>query len=220
MRKLSFNEISRKLLHCLALLFPVGILHGPRFLNVPQSTICVVIAAILLCCLIIEYIRFRNSGLGSLFHRLFGWMLRDCERRNVTGATHLMTGAFICSLIALESHSTAGAAFLGLALFIVGDASAALIGKAFGQTRIGQKTFAGALGCFVICSLVCGFVFPRLPTFIDAWGGELALPQILLLATVVTLLELFPLRLGSLTMNDNFHGPVLTTLSALIIRLI
>jgi hypothetical protein len=63
-------------------------------------------------------------------------------------------------------------------------------------------------------------VFPRLPTFIDAWGGELALPQILLLATVVTLLELFPLRLGSLTMNDNFHGPVLTTLSALIIRLI
>jgi dolichol kinase len=220
LRKLSFTEISRKLLHCLAVLLAVGILNGPRFLDVPQFTICVVIATILLCCLIVECSRFRSARFGGLFHRLFGWMLRDCERRKVTGATHLMTGAFICSLIALESRHAAGAAFLGLTLFILGDASAALIGKAFGQTRIGQKTFAGALGCFVICSLVCGFVFPRLPTFIDAWGGELALPQILLLATVVTLLELFPLRLGSLTMNDNFHGPVLTTLSALIIRLI
>jgi dolichol kinase len=220
LRKLSFNEISRKLLHCLALLIPFGILHGPSFFNVPQSTICVVIATISLFCLVVEYLRFRNSGLGSLFHRLFGWMLRDGEQRKVTGATHLMTGAFICSLIALESQSTAGAAFIGLTLFILGDASAAIIGKALGRTRIGQKTFEGALGCFVICSLLCGFVSPGIPTFIDAWGGELALPQILLLATVVTLLELFPLRLGRLTMNDNFHGPVLATLSALIIRLI
>lgn len=217
MKKLSFNEISRKLLHCLAVLLAVGILNGPRFLDGPQFTICVVIATILLCCLIVECCRFRSARFGGLFHRLFGWMLRDEEQKKVTGATHLMAGAFICSLIALESRHAAGAAFLGLTLFILGDASAALIGKSFGQPRIGQKTLVGALGCFVICSLLCGFVFPLLPTFIDAWGGELAISQILLLATIVTLLELFAFRLGRMTMNDNLHGPVLTTLSALII---
>ena len=174
----------------------------------------------LLCCLVVEFTRFHIAGFGGFFNRLFGWMFREEELKMVTGATYMMAGACICSLVALKSQPAAAAAFLGLTLFILGDAAAALIGKAFGRVRIGRKTLEGSLGCYVVCVLLCGFVFPQLPTFIASWGGKLTIPQILLLATVVTLLELLPIRLGRLTLNDNLYVPTLVALSALIIRLI
>ena len=97
------------------------------------------------------------------------------------------------------------------------DAAAALVGKAIGRIRIGDKTLEGALGCFALCAFLSCFVFPRLPEFPVVWG-ELSLLHALLLSALVAILELFPVRLGRLTLNDNLYVPVVVTFAALALR--
>ena len=60
---------------------------------------------------------------------------------------------------------------MGLTLFILGDAVAALVGKAVGRIKVGSKTVEGALGCYLLCVALAAFLFPRLPAFLADWGG-------------------------------------------------
>ena len=108
---------------------------------------CYIIGGIFLFTLLLEGYRLHNRQGKRLFHQLFGAMLRKEENGKLTGATWVLAGSVLCSLLALISSSAAAAAFWGLTFFILGDAAAALFGKAFGRTRIGRKTLEGALGC-------------------------------------------------------------------------
>jgi dolichol kinase len=212
------REINRKLLHGFALALPIGIYYGPGFFNLPQSSACYIIGAIFLFVLVFEGYRLHNRDCQRVFKQLFGPLLRSEENGKLTGATWVLGGSVICSLLALSSQSAAAAAFLGLTLFIIGDAAAALVGKAFGRTRIGRKTLEGALGCYVLCVLISSLVFPQLPMFLSSWGGHLALWQILVVSGIITVLEFFPLQMGKLTINDNLYVPALATLAAMLLR--
>ena len=99
-------------------------------------------------------------------------MLRQEESQQITGATYVLAGGLLCSLLALISESACAAAFLGFTLFVLGDAAAALAGKAFGRVRVGRKTLEGALGCYLLCVVLGAFLFPQLPTFLAVWGGD------------------------------------------------
>ena len=211
------EEINRKLLHGLAVVLPAGIFYGPDLLGLEPWMASVVIGGLFSLALLIEMLRFRNESLGQVFNQCFGSMLRADEATSLTGATYVCGGAFICSLIALQGTIAAAAAFLALTLFILGDAAAALVGKAIGRIRIGEKTLEGFLGCFLLCFLLGAFVFPQLPEFPVVWG-ELSLPHALLLAALVSTLELFPLRLGKWVLNDNLYVPVLVTCAAIALR--
>ena len=179
---------------------------------------CYIIGGIFLVNLLIEGYRLHNQQGKKLFRQFFGAMMRKEENGKLTGATWVLAGSVLCSLLALISPVAAAAAFWGLSLFILGDAAAALFGKAFGKTRIGRKTLEGALGCYVLCVLLSIFVMPQLPMFLSTWGGQLALWQILLISGVITLLEFFPIRLGKLTVNDNLYVPAMATVAAMLIR--
>lgn len=211
------EEINRKFLHGLAVVLPAGIFYGPELFDLHQRMASVIIGGVFIASLLVETLRFRNPAFGSLFNKCFGSMLRTEETTTLTGATYVLGGSFLCSLIALQGSLAPAAAFLALTLFILGDAAAALVGKAIGRIRIGDKTIEGTLGCFVLCVLLAWLVFPRLPEFPVVWG-ELPLLHILLLAALVSILELFPLRLGRLNLNDNLYVPVLVTLAALALR--
>ena len=218
LRPIPPREINRKLLHGLAIALPVGIFYGPGFFKVEQSMACYIIGGIFLVTLLIEGYRLHNKTGRKLFRHMFGGMMRNEESGKLTGATWVLGGSVLCSLLALISPVAAAAAFWGLTLFILGDAAAALIGKAFGRTRIGRKTLEGALGCYVLCVLLSILVLPQLPMFLATWGGQLALWQILLISAVITILEFFPIRLGKLTINDNLYVPAMATLAAMLIR--
>ena len=215
---LTKEEVNRKLLHGVAVVLPVGIFYGPALLGVSKKWVCLGVFGLLAAALLIELLRFRNQAFLNWFMRWFGSMMRDSELRQVTGASYVLAGSAICSTLSLYGNFMAASCFLCLTLFIIGDAAAALVGKAFGRIRIGEKTVEGALGCFLLCALLTGFMFPHLPAFLEGWGGQLSLIQILGISAAVALMEFFPIRIGKLVLNDNLYVPASVSLLALIIR--
>tara|TARA_B100001093_G_scaffold402000_1_gene389727 strand:+ start:549 stop:1214 length:666 start_codon:yes stop_codon:yes gene_type:complete len=214
--ELTKEEINRKLLHVLAVILPLSIFYGPELIGKPKVFVSWVFAVMFLLFLFIEWMRLKVDSFHSQFCRYFGGMMREVESRQLTGATYVVGGSSICSVIALHSHKSEATVFLGLTLFILGDAVAALVGKGFGRIRVGQKTLEGCLGCFIFCVLLAWIVFPQLPDFLEAWGGPFSMVQILLVSAAVSILELFPIRLGKVVLNDNLYVPAAVSLIALI----
>ena len=155
------------------------------------------------------------GGFRAWFFNLFGSMMRSQEETQLTGATYIMAGSFICSWISLSSDAFAASALISLSLFVLGDAAAALCGKAFGRVKVGDKTLEGAVGCFLLCFLLT-FLFPYLPSFLSKWGGDFTWMHIILFPLGIALLELFPIKLGRLTLNDNLYIPAVISLLVLI----
>ena len=215
--ELTKEEINRKLLHGLAVILPISIFYWPELTGQPKVFVSWVFGVLFLLFLSIDWMRLKVDSFHSLFCRYFGGMMREVESRQLTGATYVVGGSCLCSVIALHSHKSEAAVFLGLTLFILGDAVAALVGKAFGRIRVGEKTLEGSLGCFFFCVLLAWIIFPQLPNFLVAWGGPFSMFQILLVSAAVSLLELFPIRLGKVVLNDNLYVPAVVSLIALII---
>lgn len=215
---LTKEEINRKLLHVLALVLPVGIFYGPDFCGVERIWACILALGLTSFSIFVEFARWRYGSFGTWFLRYFGSMLRKEEAHQVTGATYLLAGSVVCSFVSLHSEPAAACAFLGLTFFILGDAAAALVGKAIGKIKIGGKTLEGSIGCCLVCLSLAFFVFSNLPGFLDDWGGEFSLGDMLVLSVTVSLLELVPVRLGSLIINDNLYVPAVTSAVALLIR--
>jgi dolichol kinase len=215
---LTKEEINRKLLHVLAVSLPVAIFFGPGFFGVERIWACILALGLTIFSFFVEFARLNRGSFGEWFLHYFGSLLRKEEKHQVTGGSYLMAGAASCSLISLHSEAAAACAFLGLTLFILGDAAAALVGKSIGRIKVGGKTLEGSLGCCLVCVLLAFFVFPSLPGFLDDWGGELSLVQVLALSVTVSLLELVPIRLGGVVINDNLYVPAVTSAIALMIR--
>ena len=216
-RGLTKEEINRKLLHILAVLVPVGIYYGPTYFEVGRIWASVVVVSMMLFAFSIEFLRFKKDPFGNWFSRLFGSMMRKEEKWKLTGATYLIAGSAICSLVSLY-EGAAACAFLSLTLFILGDAAAALVGKAFGRVKVGAKTLEGSIGCCLVCITLGVFVFPNLPGFLDGWGGEWSMLLVLALSLTVTLLELVPVKFLGIVINDNLYVPAATVVVAMFLK--
>ena len=171
--------------------------------------------AFLLLSLEIDVSRLYWDSFRSWFFNLFGSMMRTQEETQLTGATYIIAGSFICSWISLSSDALAASVFISLTLFILGDAAAALCGKGFGRVKVEDKTLEGAIGCFLLCFLLT-FLFPYLPNFLSKWGEEFTWMHMVLFPLGISLLELFPIKLGRLTLNDNLYVPAAISLLVLI----
>ena len=216
MGRIGKEEINRKLLHILAVGLPVCIFYGPDWFGLSRQQVVWIIFGILLFSLGIDLIRLKEGSFRSWFFKRFGSMMRAEEERQLTGATYIVAGSFTCSLISLSSEQYAASSFLSLTLFILGDAMAALCGKAFGKIKVGDKTIEGAIGCFVLCFILTSLVFPNVPSFLTTWNGDFTwLPKILF-PLGIALLELFPIKLGPITLNDNLYVPAVVSLLVLI----
>ena len=212
------EEINRKLLHGLAVLVPAGVFYGPGYFGTDRLWAFLLVSSVMVIACIIEFMRIKNDSFGQFFLSLFGSMMRKEEDQQLTGATYLMIGTVLCSLFSAYSEPAAACSFLGLTLFIMGDAAAALVGKGMGRIKVGGKTLEGFLGCFLACLLLCLFLFPILPGFIEVWGIELTFLQVVLLALTVSLLELIPIKLFGRVINDNVYVPAVTSIVAFFIR--
>ncbi len=215
---LSKEEVLRKLLHILALALPVGIFYCPIIWDFNRLYVVFLILSFLLLFLIIEISRLKSIFLGKWFSYFFGSMMREEEKIKITGATYILGGSLICSFVSLYSDFAAAASFISLSLFILGDAAAAISGKAFGRIKVGKKTLEGAVGCLILCVSVSVFVFPQLPKFSSLWGNEISILEILVISFSVTILELFPIRVGHVSINDNLYVPVASTFIAFLVH--
>jgi len=215
MGRIRKEEINRKLLHILALGLPAFIFYGPDWFGLNRQNVAWILFGFFLFSLGIDFTRLYLGFFRSWFFKRFGSMMRAEEEKRLTGATYIVAGSFICSLISLSSEQFAASAFLSLTLFIIGDAMAALCGKAFGKIRIGNKTLEGALGCLFLCVIVTGLIFPLLPSFLVKWDGDFTWMHIFIYPIGISLLELFPIKLGRITLNDNLYVPAIISMMVL-----
>lgn len=216
--QLSKEEVNRKLLHILAVILPLGIFYGPLYSDAPRSYACLLIILLLCLSLLIEFFRLRKSVFANWFSNSFGSMMRVEESNQLTGATYVIGGSAICSLISLHSELASVCSFLCLTLFILGDAVAAIVGKGMGRIKIGKKTVEGGISCFLLCVFLSSMIFPYLPLFSQIWGGSINLIQILAISASISLLEFFPVSWKAYTLNDNLYVPGISSLVAIFIN--
>lgn len=200
------EEIQRKLLHLLALLMPVSIFYIPKF-GYPELLPAAGLGILLLISIVSEYIRMKNENAGHLFLKLFGSMMRPAEKKEVTGSTFIIAGAFICSVIFFKRPEIS---FISLFLFISGDAIAAVVGLSIGKTKIMGKSLEGSLACLLCCIINLKIIIPLFPGVLENWKGTIPFSHALLISLAVTVLELIPIKIKDIKLNDNLTAPVLT----------
>ena len=185
-------EAWRKALHGFALLLPVamavaGRRHSMLFL-VPLATLAVV------C----DVLRVRSAGFSTFVQRFFGFLLRAEERQPLGGPITLTGGAWVLvSAALLTIIFPVRIAVAALAMSLVSDAAAALVGRRYGRTTWsgGARTHEGSLA-FLVAGVA---VMALLPTVIF-WKGALSVVA----ATLAEIPRGF--------LNDNLRVPMVAAL--------
>ena len=188
------REFGRKTFHMLSLCY----LGAFYVLGWPRAAIA--LAVWLPIVFVIEVLRLRVPAIERALFGFFEGMIRDTERKHFSGILHTTAGSLAAMLIARGDPMIVGASIMQLAL---GDAASALVGKAFGRTKLfgGLKSLEGCLAGFAVgfaAALACG-VRPG-AAFAAALAGSLA--------------ELLP---TTPWFNDNLWIPVA---SATVLRLV
>lgn len=179
------SEAPRKAIHLIAISIPIGLLYIPI---TPARRILMGIAAALL---LVDLAKVHQPRLRSYFLRFFGHLIRRHERSEVTGSTYLVVSAVVVSYLFDVEVAAASLVFL-----IIGDTLAAIVGKAWGRTRIFDKSLEGFLAGWISSFLVAWALVPGLG------------PWPLLIASFVgAVVEILPIPV-----DDNFRIPLLTAL--------
>lgn len=132
-------ELSRKGIHLTSSIFPLSWGLG----WVEPAVVRSALAAALMLALTIEFARRRSPAVQRWFTSLFGGMLRPHELSELTGATWILAAMLLCALLL-----PARAAICGLWAGVVGDAAAALAGRArAGRSAASSKTWTGSTAC-------------------------------------------------------------------------
>jgi diacylglycerol kinase (CTP) len=151
---LSFrNELYRKSIHLCALSIPLG------YYILGRVTSVYIILAALLVSLYIDLSRIYHLPAGKQLNSLIAPIIRDHEKKGPTGATYILTAGLAADLFL---KTPVAAAVMGFV--ILGDLTAALVGKSCGSIRLPGtgKTLEGACGNLAVCLLVA-WITPGLP---------------------------------------------------------
>ncbi|MBE0434155.1 hypothetical protein IBX73_11935 [candidate division WOR-3 bacterium] len=142
---------------------------------------------------VVDFLRLHVNTIKEAFILFFGSFLRRHEIRRLSGASYLLLGCLITSLLYGKPVVVAACSFV-----IVGDTFAAIFGQNIRSTKIFQnRTVAGSIG-FLAASLASAFILYSIT-------GELPLSHLLAGAITATIFEALPLPL-----DDNFSVPIVT----------
>lgn len=182
------GEVQRKLLHFLALVLPIGLLVLGRDTAMP------LLWALALLALAADIGRLQSPWLNRTVEKIFGSMMRPRELQPVGGTLVLNGATWMCFSAALcATVFPPQVAAPALAILMVGDAAAAMVGMRMGRFRYpwSDKTFEGSLA-FVIGGVLAAMPFAVLAE--PAVGPG----PILIAAVVAGVVEAAPLPV-----NDN-----------------
>lgn len=178
------QEIKRKKLHLLTILYPI-------FYNIlPYKITLVLSAAVLIVDLIFETIRLLYPTINRVLLKIFEGTYREKEKDNVSTLIWTLSGAFLTIFLFSEDKKIVT---LSLLYLTFGDCVAALVGVIFGKIKLGSKgkSLEGSLAFFLV-GFICGLFFVRPEyAFICALLGSA--------------IEFLPLPL-----DDNFILPIFT----------
>lgn len=193
------GETKRKLTHLLVLILPVGIIVTS------ESTMLLVLIPSTLAALAADWLRARSAPFSRIVSLVFGSMLRKHEVPEI-GKPPVVNGATwtLLSMTVLLTIFPAPIAVVAYSLAMVGDASAAMVGRTIGKHPWGRP------GCTIEGSLA--YALTAFATAAILGGGDLS-------AFSPYSLPIFPLLLSSLIAagvevspipgNDNINAPVI-----------
>ena len=175
------SELRRKAIHLCLLVLPLDLLFEvlpwPRGRG--QWTLLLLVLAF--GALALDVLRLQEQRVKRLFRDFLGGMLREHEELGLLGSTYLLLAALLA--VDIFPRPVAAAA---LGFTVLGDAFAAIVGKAFGRRHVFRKTLEGALGGLGACLVWAAFL---------AAAGCLPWGVVLAGAVVASLAELLPIPL-------------------------
>lgn len=193
-------EFARKAIHLSSLLIPLIYCHISRELAL------IILTPLTAGFLLVDILKNFVPAVSSWYLGTFAPMLRhhelQKERVHLNGATWITLSAFI--LIALFPKMIAITAF---AMVSVSDTVAALVGRAFGRHRFGEKSLEGSLACFVSAVAIAAVV-PRL-----------LLPAGIAMAAAGTIAEAVVLRIAGFKIDDNITVPLAAAITGFCVYL-
>ncbi|MBU1677856.1 MAG: dolichol kinase [Bacteroidetes bacterium] len=144
------TELMRKSIHLCSLSFPI------IYYFVTRDFALTVLIPFTIFSLVVDLARYLVPPFSKVFYAAFGFMLRpheiDNKKKNLSGATYVLIAVtvvifFFPKLFVIPA----------LAVLIIGDIFAALIGRKFGTHKFLFKSLEGTTAFFVTGSLVIFF---------------------------------------------------------------
>lgn len=159
----------------LLLLYPV--LPWPR----ARAEFRLLFLALTVAAIVVDLLRIHEHRVRRFFRDFFSGMIRDHERSALLGSTYLLLAALLATEIFPRPVAAAALGFT-----VLGDAFAAIVGKAWGRHRLFKKTLEGAAGGLVACLAWAAFLVA---------AGHLPWTVALAGALLASLIELLPIPL-------------------------
>ncbi len=194
-------EVRRKALHLGALVLPAGML----VLGYP--TAASVLAPLAVLAVGLDWARVRSEPVRNVLHAVFSGLMRP-EEVPPLGAPVVLNGAtWMCVASAIVAVLFApGVAAASMAMLMVGDGAAAVVGRRYGKTKWpgGLKSVEGT-AAYALTAFGVGLA-------VVAWpGSELSVAMCAVGAGVGAIVEALPIPV-----NDNVRVPVLSGLAMVV----
>ncbi|RKY82584.1 hypothetical protein DRQ07_00935 [candidate division KSB1 bacterium] len=153
------NEIKRKLIHILSIIFPAAYL-----LRTKQDVLFILGIAVIFA-ISVELGRFFCVKFAKIFDKTVGHLLRFHEKQKFTSATNLLLSFYVSTLIFSKPVAVSVMLFVVLC-----DALSALVGKKWGNTVLyGNKTLEGS-AVFLLSGLIIILIVPGLDFLTGLFG--------------------------------------------------
>lgn len=175
------TEARRKAIHVSFIVLPLELLHQVLPWPRGKGEFRLLFVALTAGAILVDLVRLNDHRVKRFFREFFGEMIREHEQFSLLGSTYLLLAA----LLAIEIFPMPIAA-AALGFTVLGDASGALVGRAYGRHKFFNKSLEGAAGCLTACIIWGAYVW--------AFGG--VSPVVLLSgALVASLVEMLPIPL-------------------------
>ncbi|MFH1941022.1 MAG: hypothetical protein ABIL68_02875 [bacterium] len=158
------NELIRKGIHLMTLVIPMS------YIILPKAWVLVIVGFALAVAAAVEAARFFWADFSRLFYRLTDRLLRDHERKHLTGATYLFAGSFFTILLFEKWIAVSVISFV-----VDSDALAALVGKHWGKIFIYRDRTLEGGAVFFISALAVVFLVPGSRHIVGFAGAFIAL---------------------------------------------
>ena len=183
-------EVARKAIHLSSISIPV------IYYFITREIALLLLVPLFAGFFLVDLLKNFYPPVAKWYHSTFDAMLRTHELEEkpyLNGATYITMGAlllvfFFPKIIVIASFS----------MVSISDTFAAIIGKAFGKHRFGEKSVEGSIA-FFLASLGIVAVVPELNIFIG-----------LAMAITATVTEAFMVRIGNYKIDDNLSIPIVS----------
>jgi len=148
------DELVRKLIHLFSLAIPVIYYFIPRFNAI------IILSILTLLAVLLDLSRYISPGIGKVFYKIFGFLLRkhelDYRKKNLNGATYVFISALLGVIIFPKVIF-----ITAFTILIISDSMAALIGRKFGRHKFLSKSLEGTLA-FFFSAIVVVLLTPKI----------------------------------------------------------